>query len=273
MVYFPYGGMTLIRKELPIVIILLFLVSTVTPMILANTNETSQIESYDEYLSHSYLARYNPTDDTHDDVGPVYQNQGPIISDLGPSYENRLLNINGSLMDSAWPMYCHDTRHTGRSPYSTVNATGVVKWRTAIFGPVYGGSAIDNDGVIYIGSFDLNAVYPNGTLKWKYNAGHAILCAPAIDENGRIYFGTVAGNGRLYAMNPNGTVKWTYPTGGDLDSSPVIGDDGTIYVGSGSNTIHAIYPNGTRKWVFNTNHVVLSSSCYWTRWLYLLRLP
>jgi outer membrane protein assembly factor BamB len=139
-----------------------------------------------------------------------------------------------------------------------VNATGVVKWRITTTGPTYGGPAIDRNGTIYIGSSDLNAVYPNGTLKWKYPI-RIIVCTPAIAEEGTIYFGTIYGNGYLYAMNPNGTVKWTYPTGGDLDSSPVIGDDGTIYVGSESKTIHAIYPNGTRKWVFNTNHVVLSS--------------
>ena len=34
------------------------------------------------------------------------------------------------LMDSPWPMYCHDERHTGRSNYSTVgNPSGVEKWR------------------------------------------------------------------------------------------------------------------------------------------------
>jgi len=165
----------------------------------------------------------------------------------------------GGLMDSAWPMYCHDVRHTGRSPYSTVNATGVVKWVIGTDGTADGGPTIDSNGIIYIGSYDLNAVYPNGTLKWKYVMERSIVCAPAIAEDGTIYFGVIYGNGYLYALYPNGTVKWTYSTGGDLDSSPAIGDDGTIYVGSGSNTIHAIYPNGTRKWVFNTNHVVLSS--------------
>ena len=249
----------MIRKGFAVVIIFLFLVSTVTPMIIANTNDTSQKESFDSYLPHSYLARYNPTENRNDSEIVPYHTQTTTPSITETQNENKILTFDGGLMNSSWPMYCHDVRHTGRSPYTTVNATGVVKWVISTDGPAYGGPTIDSNGTIYIGSYDLNAVYPNGTVKWKYNAGHAILCAPAIDEKGSIYFGTVAGNGRLYAMNPNGTVKWTYPTGGDLDSSPVIGDDGTIYVGSGSNSIHAIYPNGTRKWVFNTDHVVLSS--------------
>jgi len=243
------------RKCLAIGIILLFLVSVITPMILAKTSDKSQNESLDAYLPRSYLTRYNPTDNTE----IQYQTQTTTPSVTKTQNENGMQTLNGGLMDSAWPMYCHDVRHTGRSPYTTVNTTGVVKWRLETAGWAVGGPTIDNNGTIYIGSYELNAVYPNGTLKWKYLVGHSIYCAPAIAEDGTIYFGTIYGNGNLYALNPNGTAKWTYPTGGDIDSSPAIGDDGTIYVGSGSNTIHAIYPNGTRKWVFNTNHVVLSS--------------
>jgi outer membrane protein assembly factor BamB len=163
----------------------------------------------------------------------------------------------GGLMDSAWPMYSHDIRHTGRSPYSTVNTTGVEKWRIATFGLAQGGPTIDKDGVIYIGSYQLNAVYPNGTVKWIFHEGYCIDCAPAIAEDGTIYFGTVYGRDLLYALYPNGTVKWTYKAG-DLFSSPAIGDDGTIYVGGGKN-IHAVHPNGTMKWKFTTGHVVYSS--------------
>jgi len=218
-------------------------------------NKTSN-ETYEQYIRRPY----DPSELTT--LGHYEQKEQQFFVDPSVNVTMRyeiLDNSPNGLMDSAWPMYCHDTRHTGRSPYSTVNATGVVKWRTATIGPIYGGSAIDSNGIIYVGSYELNAVYPNGTVKWKYNVGHSIVCTPAIDENGTIYFGAIYGNGKLYAMNPNGTVKWTYPTGGNLDSSPVIGNDGTIYVGSGSKTIHAIYPNGTRKWVFNTDHVVLSS--------------
>jgi|GEM_PF-771646 len=243
--------------------VLISLILTSFPLIQGYTSNTPYpdtmnehfYEDYDRYLRQPYdpseLSRYEYRErrESSSVDSFVEKNTMPKV----------FCGERSGLMDSAWPMYCHDVRHTGRSPYSTVNATGVVKWRIATHGTADGGPTIDNNGIIYIGSSELNAVYPNGTLKWKFSAGHSILCAPAIAEDGTIYFGTIWGNGRIYAMNSNGTAKWTYPTGGDLDSSPVIGDDGTIYVGSGSNTIHAIYPNGTRKWIFNTNHVVLSS--------------
>lgn len=166
------------------------------------------------------------------------------------------------LMDSPWPMYCHDVRHTGRSPYSTVNTTGVEIWRVGAGGPACGGPTIDKDGTIYIGSYSLIAFYPNGTLKWRFNTTFSIVCAPAIAEDGTIYFGTIyEDSNRFYALHPNGTVKWTYPIpAADFFSSPAIGPDGTIYVGTGdAKSIHALTPNGTLKWVFYTNHVVYSS--------------
>jgi len=64
--------MMLLRKRVAIGIVLLFLVSTVTPMILANTDDTSHKESFDVYLPHSYLARYNPSETIQEDIEPVY---------------------------------------------------------------------------------------------------------------------------------------------------------------------------------------------------------
>jgi len=172
--------------------------------------------------------------------------------------------LDGSSMDSPWPMYCHDVRHTGRSPYSTADNSGLEKWRfrTELSG-IFSGIVISDDGTIYFsGSYDFFAVYPNSTLKWRYDTGGTIESCPAIDENGVIYvgtaFNTVSGN-RLYAFYPNGTVKWTYFTGDHIFSSPAIADDGTIYFGCYDHNIYAVYPDGTLKWKFPTANAVLSS--------------
>ena len=165
-----------------------------------------------------------------------------------------------NLTDSPWPMYCHDTRHTGRSLYSTVNNTGVEKWRFDTIDEVAGSPVIDDDGTIYIGSRSLYAVYPNGTLKWKYFTNYHIESAPAIDENGVIYFGTVYGNPYLFAINTNdGTLKWKFFVGNSIFSSPTIDRDGTIYFGDANNHINALYPNGTLRWRYETDNEVYSS--------------
>jgi len=172
--------------------------------------------------------------------------------------KNRLLILDGP-MDSPWPMYCHDTHHTSRSPYSTADNPGDEKWRKGLSGWV-SSPVIDDEGVIYVGAYNFYAISPNGTLKWEYDTPYKIECAPAIDENGILYVGTVwAMPNYLYAFYPDGTLKWKYRTGDHIYSSPVIGDDGTIYFGDGNQYINALYPNGTLKWRYKTGHVVYSS--------------
>ena len=163
-------------------------------------------------------------------------------------------------MDSPWPMYCHDTRHTGRSPYSTANIWGDEIWRFQTEEWIYGDPVIDENGTIYVGANDFYAIYPNGTIKWSYDLPHHIESAPAIDENGNIYVGTVWDEpDSLYAFYSNGTLRWSYETGSWIYSSPVIGNDDTIYFGSADTFIYALYPDGSLRWKYETDAMVLSS--------------
>jgi outer membrane protein assembly factor BamB len=166
------------------------------------------------------------------------------------------------LMDSPWPMKCHDTRHTGRSQYSTIENPGFEKWKFKTDKWIEGGSIIDKDGVIYFGCFDnyLYAIYPDGSLKWKCNIGDWIWSTPAISMDGIIYVG--AYNSRMHAINPNGTKKWVISTGGTISSSPAIAEDGTIYFGTmrgfDKGDIIAVNPDGTKKWQYETGYRIVS---------------
>jgi len=164
-------------------------------------------------------------------------------------------------MDSAWPMYCHDTRHTGRSPYSTVDTWDEIwRFKQDANDFVRGSPVVGDDGIVYFGGMDFYALYPNGTLKWKYDdLSTYVWSAPAIDENGTIYFGDHGYNNYLYALYPNGTLKWKFKPGDDILSSPAIAEDGTIYFGCENHNIYALYPNGTLKWKYTTGHIVYSS--------------
>ena len=171
-------------------------------------------------------------------------------------------------MDSPWPIYCHDTRHTGRSPYGTEGNPGFEKWWVDVGNFVDGSAVIDNNNTIYFGSWDCNFYAVdliNHSVKWKDSIGGNVQSSPAIDENGIIYVGTAFGGGYLRAFYPNGTLKWKFWVGNHIRSSPAIGNDGVIYFGrdgSGSppysGYITALYPNGTLKWTFKTNHFVHS---------------
>ena len=227
------------------------------------SNQAVPIENFNDYD----VSDFNNYNNKQLDSIP---SQGSIPSVIEKS-QNPLCCTTSGPMDSPWPMYCYDERHTGRSPYSTSSNPGFNKWWFKTdYGFFEGSGAIDKDGVIYVGSWNNNlyAFYPNGTIKWKYDIGGNIKdTGPAIDENGIIYVGTAYNThsgDRLFAFYPNGTVKWTYFTEEEIFSSPVIDDDGTIYFGHNTEEypwtgyITALYPNGTLKWRYKTNHKIYS---------------
>jgi len=155
------------------------------------------------------------------------------------------------LMDSSWPMFQQNVRHTGRSPYGKSGNWFKVKWKFENKDSMmYSSPTINKNGTIYIGSYDryLYAINPNGTMRWRYKTGGGIKSSPAIAEDGTIYVGSQ--DAKLYAFYPNGTKKWSLTIGdGWVHTSPVIDEDGIIYVASVMRgNICAVYPNGTKKW-------------------------
>jgi hypothetical protein len=127
--------------------------------------------------------------------------------------ESTITDTDGGLMDSAWPMFCHDVRHTGRSPYAPSGNTPVLKWRIKpSTGSIQSSPAIAQDGTIYIGTSittvmdSFYAIYPDGQIKWGFFINEWVHSSPAIAADGTIYVGS--DNGKLYAINPDGTEKW-----------------------------------------------------------------
>ena len=169
---------------------------------------------------------------------------------------------NDGLLDSAWPMFCHDNQHTGRSPYAPTGNWYVEKWRFKMNkGMTISSPAIDKNGTLYVGSMGehcMFAINPDGTEKWKVTTG-STQSSPAIGDDGTIYIGT--DEGILYAININGTIKWGISIGdGWAYSSPAIDDNGTIYCASvNSQKLAAVFPNGTIKWFFNAQNLIYCS--------------
>lgn len=158
------------------------------------------------------------------------------------------------LADSPWPMYQHDSRHTGKSQYSGVRNPSLA-WSYKLCDDawpwVVGDIAVGMDQTIYVpvsngtgmGAQEgfLYAINPDGTFKWKYQfEGICVpaITVPAIASDGTIYIhvngnANIAAQERIYALNPNGTKKWEYLeevaafVTEDL-SSPVVATDGSI---------------------------------------------
>ncbi len=160
------------------------------------------------------------------------------------------------LANTPWPMFHHDIRHTGQSPYLGAQ-TNTVKWTYTAGDSVRSSPAIGSDGTIYFGAHGgtLYAIDPNGDKKWSFNTGGPIQCSPAIASDGTIY----VGSSDLYAINPNGTLKWRFVTDSSVGSA-TIASDGTVYVGSNLGILYAVNPNGTLKWFYTTGDIIGESS-------------
>ena len=148
-----------------------------------------------------------------------------------------------------WPMFKHDSKHTGLSKYDTSGNPGVEKWKFFSNRSLTHAVVIDKDGTLYTGSGwnELYAVYPNGILKWEQKLPSEYPLQLAIGEDETIYLGTSI---QFCAYYPNGTLKWILDIAEERHFSgyPSIDTNGTIYAGTADGYLYAIYPNGTIKW-------------------------
>jgi outer membrane protein assembly factor BamB len=256
----------LIRKGLAVGVVLLFLLSSVMSVGIGGITSSIRVSPSEKTLNTYETNRYN----IHRyPEGYFGQSSVDVQSNLLPSVQNQQMtgtiqsiSSNGGPMDSPWPMYCHDTKHTGLSPYTTVNNPMTEKWRFVLSGVSYDcAPTIDNNGIIYAPRYGLYAINPNGTLKGYLQLPGYSETAPLINENGIIYLGTIWNSPNyLYSIYSNNmSIRWRYLTGNDITSSPAIGNDDAIYCGDWNGNIHAVYQNGTRKWMYHTGDVITSS--------------
>jgi parallel beta-helix repeat protein len=210
--------------------------------------------TYTSYLG-NYWGDYTGSDADVDGIGDIPY---PIDSDsdnypLVEPFENYLSTTDLS----PWPMFGHDSQHTGRSSHVGPEIA-TLKWKFQAGAIIASSPAIAKDGTIYFGSRDnyFYSLKPDGTLKWKFQARAGIDSSPAIGADGTVYFGSY--DGYLYALNVDGSLKWKVSGGIYIFSSPAIGADGTVYVCSNSELL-AVSPNGFIKWRHQGGSNIVSS--------------
>jgi outer membrane protein assembly factor BamB len=258
---------TFVDIFLGIGILILFVVTIITPIIIGYNIRASDEDMLNEKC---VFTTYQSADVLEcncnsEAVAFSTESAGFILNEK--EHPKPILNSNG-LMNSSWPMKCHDLHHTGRSPIGTSGNPYDELWKFEFDYLGDTSPAIGPDGIIYVGGCtDVNkdglfAFYQNGTIKWRYEVDDIIYrCCPAIAEDGTVYI--ASWDDCLHAVNPNGTRKWTIDSNGNIVSSPAIGSDGTIYFGTMWGTgnggeIFAINPDGTEKWHYQTGYDVCS---------------
>jgi outer membrane protein assembly factor BamB len=154
-------------------------------------------------------------------------------------------------------------RKTGVGGISDSNPSRVIvaKWKFETGDDIDCSPAIDEDGIVYIGSDDGNlyAVDPHlGEELWHFTTGGEIRASPTVAPDGTIYFGSLDNN--LYAITSKGSLKWSLLFNGYLFSSPAISSDGsTVFIGSSDKNIYAITRSGTIKWKYETGGKIISA--------------
>jgi outer membrane protein assembly factor BamB len=170
--------------------------------------------------------------------------------------------------DSPWPMFRHDVKHTGRSPF-TGPGQPTLQWTYPTDDGVASSPSIGADGTIYVGSgwnwqiqhdSALYALNPDGSLKWKFYTGGGIFSSPAISQDGTIYFGSF--DHLFYAIEDSvtyGKLKWTVDAAHWIMNSPLISDDGSVYFGALNFKFFAVASDGDLKWEDQVGWCVFSS--------------
>ncbi len=181
-----------------------------------------------------------------------------------------LSSASAVAQESPWPMFRHDAKHTGATPY-TGPASPTLAWTFPTNDGIVSSPTIGTDGTIYFGSgwhffgaddHNVYALNQDGTLKWSFEGGDGFFSSAALGPNGIIYITSL--DGHIYAiedLETHAELKWkTYLDYLFALSSPVVGDDGTVYVGSPSFRFYALDPDdGSVNWSWGTEWCIISS--------------
>ncbi|MBU1749412.1 MAG: PQQ-binding-like beta-propeller repeat protein [Chloroflexi bacterium] len=154
--------------------------------------------------------------------------------------------------DSNWPMFQHDVRHTGQSPYVGIVSSPLVQWVKQLPGNCgESGKGISQarDSTVYIAACGvLSAVDPvDGAIKWTFSGGSS-RSTPVVAADGTIYWGY---GDSLVALTASGEVDWQQT---DLSmnyifgSSPALTKDGSIVFSHDG--LFSFAQDGSFEWVY-----------------------
>ena len=136
-----------------------------------------------------------------------------------------------------------------------------LQWQTSTAGVIFSSPAIDQNGIVYVGSNDnsLHAFHSDGTSKWTYATGNWVDSTPTIGGNGVIYVGSW--DNKLHAVNSsNGSELWTFETNNYVTASPVVGSNGLIYFGSKDSVFYALEQDGSLSWEYFGGDPIFASA-------------
>jgi outer membrane protein assembly factor BamB len=251
------GGTNDLKKILSILIILLFILSSLQVIGIDNktssTSDNNDLELIDPPWSMYGHDQYNT-------------GRSPYSTADNPMVEKWRFKMEGvwatqPIIDKNGTIYVND----GFRNLYAINPDGSLKWKIDMNGDDYTPIVDNNDILYFLKDGYVHALGINGILKWKVLLDEVFdpMSSPVMDKNGVLY---IAGDiiwfyGTVFAVNPNGTIRWQYDIGSYINGEPVVDDDGVLYIGANDNRLYAIYTsNGTLKWRITLSGWVLPAS-------------
>ena len=234
-----------------------------------NNTFQSEDEGYDNLWDNGYLSGGNYWSDYKEkypdakeiDESGIWDTPYEIPGGAGAKDNYPLMNPweeEQPSQDNDWPMFRHDSRHTGYST-STAPDTNQVLWSYDT-GDEVASSPTVTGGKVFVGSGDY--IYcleeGNGKLIWSYGTECKVYSSPAV-ANGKVFVGS--GDHKIYCLDgDSGKLIWSYETEDDVYSSPAIADD-KVFVGSHDHKIYCLdEDSGKLIWSYETGNDIFFSS-------------
>jgi outer membrane protein assembly factor BamB len=242
----------IIRKGLVLLIIILFIGTSIVPVIaIIRDNEIKIYPKKVENSNTDWWPMFH-----HDLVHSGYSTStAPDTNNIIWSYKTQSLVFSSpAVADGKVYIGSGDNKVYCLDAY-----TGSFIWSFTTGDFVYSSPAVA-DGKVYIGSYD-GKVYcldaASGSKIWDYTTGYPVVSSPAVAD-GKVYIGS--GDGKVYCLDAyTGSFIWNYKTGDNVDSSPAVAD-GKVYVGSLDGKVYCLdaYTGGF-IWSFTIGDFVYSS--------------
>ena len=130
----------MVRKIVATGIILLFIITSVSPIVIGYNSETRDIEQISKNIVFNKVDKHNYPEEYSTEKFNFIKHKNDVNSDelsfqkkavsqfINKGFAGTSSEIVEEPMDSPWPMFMHDVRHTGRSPYSTADNPYDEKW-------------------------------------------------------------------------------------------------------------------------------------------------
>jgi hypothetical protein len=164
-----------------------------------------------------------------------------------------------------WPIFQHDSRHTGRSQFPGPARVGRLWSYDTGTGSLTGSPIVGLDGTVYVGGGGyLHAISRGGTALWRLPVGSSFGTVLQAADGMLYVTGATGTSNTVYQLWPDGTVLSRFTATGSFMSplALALAADGTVYFGVGNSqgtggVLYALTPNpvaGTmaQRWRLNT---------------------